>query len=157
MRINIKKFNSKTYVQRENWGKGPSKKKQKQPLFKRDTFHTVKEEMVQTESLKLFGWEKYIGYVQIDPKKIKPAIEQGFSTEESEEILLLHSELGTIFSVEIDNTLIFSSFRSSSEFNIATIKTKTGETHSIPLSFLKTIEPTDEEVYVELMNRELNK
>ncbi len=157
MRINIKKFNTKTYVQRENWGKGPSKKKQKQPLFKRDTFHTVKEEMIKAESLKLFGWEKYIGYVQIDPKKIVPAIEQGFSTEEYENILLLHSEIGTVFSVEIGNTLVFSSFHSSASFTSTTIKTKANETYLVPLSLLKTVEPTDEEVYVELMNRELNK
>lgn len=159
MRINIKKYNSKTYSQKDHWGKGPTKQKDRKPLFKKETFYTVKKDIIKERQKRLI-LKDYSGEVKIDLQNISDL----FLTEEQKNLFPLwtmHAELETVFLLEKEdneNSLGVFTFSSSFIYPVVKIKNKnTGEMLNVQLYSLKVVEPTSEEVQIELMNRELNK
>lgn len=155
MRINIKKYNSKTYGNKEHWGKGPSKQKKKAPLFTRETFHTIKQKLIKQRQESLFNDPEFAGYVKISEKELYNSFYANDPGNSDMCVLWkMHAELGTVFFTKKEKREdIFMLL--SAEFNMK-IKIHTPSvTFEIPIYLLSVIEPTDEEVAVELMRWEL--
>lgn len=159
MRINIKKYNSKTYSTKEYYGKGPSKQKKKEPLFKRDTFHTVKEDLIKLKVDSILK-EEFSGLVTINSVLLKDYIH--WIPEKERALVQMHIELQTVFSINFEKRSpiedIYWTISSEPSFmKLIELNGSSKEVLHVPLILLKPIEPTDEEVNIELINRELNK
>lgn len=154
MRINIKKYNSKTFSQKDHWGKGPTKQKEKKPLFKKDTFYIVKQDIIRQARDKILNGT-FEGFVKIDLKLLE---EFGkFILNNEKEFYKLYAETEVVFKYQAPVSGIVHYSFSSSYFHVTIINPLNDDELNLPNIYLTPVDPTDEEVYIELMNRELNK